>query len=298
MKNTRQYFLIAGTLGALAAGRLPAAERAADAQSDLRASAAIVAAADTNAASAGAVYEFDGRKAWLQLPADYAAEPDRRWPAIVFLHGRGGSHLRNNILSESYRPFRALVKQQGYLLAAPDYGANNWFNAQAEEIIGALIRSLQKTHRMDERRLLLMGSSMGGGAALAYAGRHPGEVIGVCDVFGVSDWEQLHKDGKFHKFLEPAFGGPPPADGGAYRERSAMNYIPALARMPVLIIHGEKDRTVPIAYSERLHEALQAAGGNVEFIRVPGKGHDNTIIEGLEPNVLEFFRQCASIPGL
>jgi len=50
-----------------------------------------------------------------------------------------------------------------------------------------------------------------------------------------------------------------------------------------LIIHGDKDRLVPISQSQLLYDALKAAGMQVRFHTVKGAGHG----EGFEddPNV-------------
>ena len=52
---------------------------------------------------------------------------------------------------------------------------------------------------------------------------------------------------------------------------------------PFLIIHGDKDRLVPISQSQLLYDALKAAGMQVRFHTVKGAGHG----EGFEddPNV-------------
>ncbi len=42
---------------------------------------------------------------------------------------------------------------------------------------------------------------------------------------------------------------------------------------PFLIIHGDVDDMVPIGESEAFAKAVQAAGGNAEFIALPGAGH-------------------------
>jgi dipeptidyl aminopeptidase/acylaminoacyl peptidase len=42
---------------------------------------------------------------------------------------------------------------------------------------------------------------------------------------------------------------------------------------PVLLIHGEDDENVPIRQSELMEEALQEAGRDVRFVRIPDSGH-------------------------
>ncbi|MCX7827485.1 MAG: prolyl oligopeptidase family serine peptidase, partial [Verrucomicrobiae bacterium] len=52
---------------------------------------------------------------------------------------------------------------------------------------------------------------------------------------------------------------------------------------PILIVHGDKDTTVPIVHSERFEAALKKAGVPVEFIRVKGGGHGMSAPPGEPP---------------
>ncbi len=66
---------------------------------------------------------------------------------------------------------------------------------------------------------------------------------------------------------------------------------------PVLLIHGENDRHVPIEHSERAHQMLCEAGsdGKCEFWRIPGADH----LQGLDvagsaysDRMLDWFDRC------
>jgi len=43
--------------------------------------------------------------------------------------------------------------------------------------------------------------------------------------------------------------------------------------MPVLLIHGEKDRTFPVEQARRLYGALKLVGKESELLIIPGAGH-------------------------
>jgi dipeptidyl aminopeptidase/acylaminoacyl peptidase len=53
---------------------------------------------------------------------------------------------------------------------------------------------------------------------------------------------------------------------------SAMEQAEAI-RAPVLLIHGDRDTSAPVAESERLAARLRELGREVELIVVPGAGH-------------------------
>jgi len=44
-------------------------------------------------------------------------------------------------------------------------------------------------------------------------------------------------------------------------------------KIPILLIHSEKDVTVPIEQSEIEEKALKRAGKSVEFVRLAGDDH-------------------------
>ena len=58
---------------------------------------------------------------------------------------------------------------------------------------------------------------------------------------------------------------------------------------PFLIIHGDKDPTVPLDQSEQLAGALKAAGVDVRFIKVEGGGHGNFSNKELPRRITQFF---------
>ena len=65
-------------------------------------------------------------------------------------------------------------------------------------------------------------------------------------------------------------------------------------KAPVLLIHGEKDRNIPIAQAEKLHKA---AKDHSKLIRVPNGGHDGTALRNAEtPEVLRWFQAHLAEP--
>ena len=57
-----------------------------------------------------------------------------------------------------------------------------------------------------------------------------------------------------------------------YRDTSPVTYVSA-DDAPFLLIHGDKDDTVPFEQSEIMEAALKKSGVEVKLIRVPGGGH-------------------------
>ncbi|MGA2062727.1 MAG: PEP-CTERM sorting domain-containing protein, partial [Thermoguttaceae bacterium] len=43
--------------------------------------------------------------------------------------------------------------------------------------------------------------------------------------------------------------------------------------IPIWAYHGVADTTVPVTYTDEMFDAVEAAGGNMEYTRVDGVGH-------------------------
>ncbi len=235
------------------------------------------------------VFCFGSHKGYLHLPQAY--DPAKKFPLILFLAGRGGDALIHNYNSLEFSAFRDLCSESGYVVAVPAYGSDCWLNREAETIVLEMLTFLQSHLSLESDKILMMGCSMGGGSALVFSGRHPDKVIGVCDVFGITDYLRFYREGAFQQSIGGAFGGSPDVREEYYRERSAVTYLKTLASLPVLVFHGDQDCTVPIWNSEILVKGLQKHGGKVTYHIVPGMVHSNAIIKGHENTVLEFFQR-------
>jgi len=73
--------------------------------------------------------------------------------------------------------------------------------------------------------------------------------------------------GVVHRLL----GGSPQQVPERYAEASPVQRLPL--GVPMLLVHGERDDTVPPTMSEQFAGAARAAGDRVELALVPGEGH-------------------------
>ena len=67
-------------------------------------------------------------------------------------------------------------------------------------------------------------------------------------------------------------GGPVQENQEKARKASPLTYV-SKDSAPFLIMHGDKDNTVPLEQSEVLAEALKKAGVEVNLVVVKGNGH-------------------------
>lgn len=84
--------------------------------------------------------------------------------------------------------------------------------------------------------------------------------------------------------------------GGHGRACSATQNLDA-QMPPSLLLHGDKDPTVPYESSVILHRTLTGTGNSCEFITMPGNGHGTTLPEWKEklPGLIERFLTAQKI---
>jgi predicted peptidase len=120
-----------------------------------------------------------------------------------------------------------------------------------------VLEMIRKEFNVDDRRIYLMGHSLGGGGSL-----HMGEKY-------ADKWAAVAP-------LAPA------AFGFQWNAESKLRNV------PLLIMQGEADTTVRPAGSQALADQLKALSFKCEIKILPGLDHA-TIIAGAMPDVFEFF---------
>jgi acetyl esterase/lipase len=94
-------------------------------------------------------------------------------------------------------------------------------------------------------------------------------------------------------------GGDPQQNPDKAAKASPMTYVSKDAA-PFLIMHGDKDNTVPISQSETFAQALKNAGADVTFVVVKGAGHGSPQFTNPENQKLieDFFAKHLGKPNL
>ena len=175
----------------------------------------------------------------LALPNAYDAEPERRWPLLLFLHGAGerGNDLRLVRIHGIPREVEG-GRELPLIAVSPQCPVEQRWSVEA---LTALLDTVEREYRVDPEREYVTGMSMGGYATWALALAQPDRFAAVA----------------------PVCGGGNPAKVGAIR------------RLPVWAFHGAKDEVVPLAASEQMVDALRRAGGDVRLTVYPDAGHDS-----------------------
>lgn len=200
-------------------------------------------------------------------------------PLIVVVHG--GSWQSGD--STQLAPLNSYLAARGYAVAAVNYRlAPEWpFPAAAEDVAAAIdfLRGRAAEFGVDPARTVLLGRSAGGQLALltAYAAGAP-NIRGVISFYAPTDMVYGYENPAnplvldSRGVLEAYLGGTPTTAPATYVAASPLELV-GPNTPPTLLIHGARDELVKLRQSERLAEALAAAGRPHLMLTMPWATH-------------------------
>jgi acetyl esterase/lipase len=231
----------------------------------------------------------DGKTLLMDLayPKIQSAAPR---PVVVWIHG--GAWLEGN-KDDNEASFLA---QHGYFTASINYRLSQeaLWPAQIHDCKAAIrfLRAHAKQYRIDPKKIGVWGSSAGGHLVtmlgtsgdvkeLEGSGGWPEEssrVQAVVDFYGPTNFIAMCEkpSGFDHSAADSPesklIGGPVKDNPDKVRSVDPITYI-SKDDPSFLIVHGDRDMTVPYNQSELLYAALKKAGVDVQFITVQGGDH-------------------------
>jgi acetyl esterase/lipase len=258
------------------------------------------------------VYHRDGaRTERLDVYVPAQAPPHAGWPAILAIHGggwRGGS-------KRGYGQMAASLVKHGYVVVAVDYalsapGAPSW-PANLEDLRAAVrwLRRNASVYHVDPNRVAVLGASAGAHLAALLATSPEGpvrdsetptsaRVQAVIDFYGPTDLAALAETSHGAGPSVALFLGGGPRDlPDRYAAASPARHV-TRDTPPMLLIHGDADRHVPLDQSQRLAVALHAAGVPHQLTIVPGARHGFGFHVGrrdLLPAILAFLESAWNV---
>jgi predicted esterase len=214
-------------------------------------------------------------------PVDYTADPSKKYPLIIFLHGIGErgngttdlpAVLANGIpkyinAGHNMRFTSLSGQQETFLVLSPqlrgDYGA--WENIYVEE----MLKYAKANLRVDTNRIYLTGLSLGGGGTWKYASaslNNAKQFAAIAPVCGTCHWSNL------------------------------CGSVVA-ANLPVWAFHAQNDDWVNVSCTENAISTMNSCNPTVKPIKTiyPNGGHwiwdrsYDTVNNFHNPNVFEWF---------
>jgi len=208
-----------------------------------------------------------------------------RIPCIVLVHG--GPFSR-----DYWRPskFVQVLANRGYGVIRVNYRGSNGYGRKFRELGihqhgRTMFEDLLDAHDFwinkgvcDADASGIAGGSYGGYSALLGATLAPGRFKAVVSMSGVSDWPLLLKSSpiKFKNSRSPMlkyFGDYANLDDEAELARFSPANMLEKVQAPVLVIHGNKDKIVPIEQAELVVQRLKTLGKDVDYLILDNAGH-------------------------
>lgn len=210
----------------------------------------------------GEQFAVAGRPAFLIPAPRAAAEKARPWvwyaPTLPPYPGDAEKWMFQQFLAA------------GIAIAGIDAGES--YGSPAGRIVFTQLHAELTTSRGYASRPVLLGRSRGGLQLLAWAADHPDQVAafaGIYPVCNLASYPGLAK-------AAPAYELTVAQLTATLAQHNPVDRLAALARarVPLFLLHGDADKTVPLELNSALvRDRYVALGGPVELIVPPGQGH-------------------------
>ena len=197
----------------------------------------------------------------LFLPDGYGADPAKRWPLILFLHGAGERGTNLWLVAKHGPPMiDTRTANFPFIVVSPQCPDGKiWSN----DLLLALLEEIEKKYAVDVHRVYLTGLSLGGFGTWSLGLSHPERFAAIAPICGGGE------------FITPLL---------ADKAR--------LAALPVWAFHGGKDPVVPLEESERMVNLLKKNGGReVKLTIYPEAEHDSWTQTYASPELFAWFLQ-------
>lgn len=189
------------------------------------------------------------------VPAGYDADPARRFPLVVMLHGCTQSP---DDFAAGTR-MNALADQHGLLVAYPAQSASangskcwNWFRPQDQArgkgepaLIAGVTAQVGADYRVDPARVYVAGLSAGAAMAVVLGRTYP-EVFAAVGVHSGLPYRAAHDVGSAFAVMKG--GGARVADAGTH------------PLVPTIVFHGDRDHTVSHTNGSAVIAQMSAGG--------------------------------------
>lgn len=228
----------------------------------------------------------DGKKDWALFEKGRNSHT-----CVVNIHGHGSGadqlYTRPDIHDYWYKE----IQKRGWSVLCPNVRGSSWMSPSAVSDLHELIRWVQ-TEQVAEQLVFLAGS-MGGTSNLIYGALHPEDIdimISLCPVSDIQEyyqWLSQAGDGtlqEIRKAIESSYGVKDPGSPTELTPHIARDKVKCM-NAPLLVIHGDDDKTIPVQQSKDLADAF-GNKNNFTYIEMPGGNHDAPLTH---PGIFNFL---------
>lgn len=191
-------------------------------------------------------------------------------PTVLFFHGNGGA------VSHRAHRFRGLMAEGlgVFVLGYPGYGGNGGRPSEAS-FLDAALQSYRylRGESLSASDIVIYGESIGTGVAVQLAAQVDAKALILqAPLSSAADVARQHYPYLLVDLLMK----------DRYR---SVDYIGGIG-MPLLVMHGEQDRIIPIEHGEKL---FAKAKDPKSFVAIPGATHNDLHLFTIDAIALEFI---------
>ena len=222
----------------------------------------------------------------------YLAESDKPMPAMIYIHGGGWRAGSKNRVPA----WLMSAVQEGWLsVVSVEYRFTDVAPHPAQ--VNDCMRAIQFVRRnaakwnIDPQRIGVTGGSAGGHLSLWVAlhdnvadadsndpvERQSSRVACAVSFAGPTDWSLLRELEHKHPAYRQLLGYEPGTPADEMDAKATMDVSPISFASkddpPVMQVHGDKDKIVPLKHARNMNERLKSAGVKTELVIIEGANH-------------------------
>ena len=151
------------------------------------------------------------------------------------------------------------LQDLGAVIVAPDAPEFSWAHPDSEAAVLAVVETVRKEHRIDGRRTLVTGFSMGGQGAWFFGATHPDLFRCAIPMAALPVTTRIRSRD----------------DATAMRKSldAGTDWATPLLKTPLYVIHSRADETFPIEPLEEAVKAIKGRGGEVSLALIDEVPH-------------------------
>ncbi|MFA9478053.1 alpha/beta hydrolase family protein [Phycisphaerales bacterium AB-hyl4] len=218
----------------------------------------------------------DGYEDWVLI-----RNPRRMSRWLVVLHGHNASGDQLLTRPDIRKRWWPMLGDMSMGVVLPNLRGNAWMGPAAQMDLAGLLHWLHTNH--GTKQVILVGGSMGGTGTLTFTANHPQDVaaaVALCPATDVGDYHQWCRHGcatspllcEIADAIEWSYGGTPAKVPTAYEGDNVRKNHQKLV-MPLAIVHGTADETIPVDQSRLLAERLRGRA-TFQYHEIQGGDHN------------------------